>query len=166
MTMFESNQEYDEWVEMLARNNIERDGSSPMHVAKVAIADVQAVGDEITVLQSLEPYADDPSSQTRAYPKDILQGASWHSGVDNPGPQGVDSVRDLAVKILARDLDDKMVELHEEDEMESNPKIDKDDFETAYSVLEYVAHNEATDHESTILYDAQEIIADRKGNAK
>lgn len=50
---------FDEYVRMVAENNIERDGSSPESVAEVVVESTVTVGDEETVTTVAEPYADE-----------------------------------------------------------------------------------------------------------
>jgi len=100
---FESQDEYREWVQMLARNNLARDGSKPLFVAKRAVVSVAYVGDETTLRLSLEPYADDPSTQTRAWPKDILQIKS----LDASSKGGTD-LQSRTVGLLAEDIQQAM----------------------------------------------------------
>jgi len=99
--------EYRDFVRMVARNNLDRDGSGPRSVAESAIVDTENVGDEKTLLFSLEPYADDPRTQTKLWPGDVLTGAGrapYHASQP-------DDLRELAVEVLTADLYSAMLQI-------------------------------------------------------
>jgi hypothetical protein len=108
-TEFGEYSSYGQFVEMLAANNVERDGSPAEHVAEVAIIDTENLEGTTTLRFSLEPYADDPATETRVWPKDIIKAAEWSP--EDINPDGKLSLRDLAVYILATDIKETMDEL-------------------------------------------------------
>lgn len=90
--------EYHAYVTMLAENGLQM-GESPRFVARASIIYPERVEDEQTVLFSAEPFVDDPSTQTRLWPKDVLLGTEndWSSVHCN-------NLRSLAVEVLVKDL--------------------------------------------------------------
>lgn len=107
-TRFDSAQEYRQWVEGVARNALNRDPSPADFIAPKLIVDLVDVNDdELAMYFSAEPYLD--PDQERLYPKDVI---AMYSSDD--WPSTADSVRDLAVKLLAGELESAMRELRQE----------------------------------------------------
>lgn len=106
MSQFNSPREYAEWTQRVAINNWTRDGAEPQQVAEVAVRTTRNIGDEVTMTITGEPYLD--SDQTRLFPKDVID-PHPPSDYDKVGP--VDSLRDLAVKLLAMEIEKRNREL-------------------------------------------------------
>lgn len=109
-THFESETEYRGWVAMIAQNAVTMgDEESPTTVADQMIVDVSNVSStDPTLTFSAEPYVDDPATQTRVYPKDVL-------AVHSPDelPRQCETYRDAAVHLLARDLEQELRQYRE-----------------------------------------------------
>lgn len=97
--------EYEDYVEMLARNG-KRMGECPETVAQVATIAVTNMGTSKTFRFAAEPYVDDPVEQTRLWPKDVLLNSQRALDASKP-----DELRDLAVAVLADDIRDAMAEV-------------------------------------------------------
>lgn len=91
--------EYAEWVEGIARANIENDGSSPEHVAEVCIVSTAQMDDGVWFLLDATPY-----TETRAYPAAVLTGCGTYPFP----PDSPTDLRELAVDILAADIAEAM----------------------------------------------------------
>lgn len=98
--------DYDQYVETLAENNRERDGSSPKHVAEIAIVSVAAQHSDNTELDDGESVLNylrfnaEPYYHARAFPKDIIRGKKY---VDVYATDAL-SLREYAVSVLEDDL--------------------------------------------------------------
>lgn len=105
MSRFESTEDYYEWVEEVARNNFERDGSPARFVAENCIVAPEEVGDSVVLLYSGEPYVEE-----RVWPKDIIQ---WHNRIEYPYPFFLSTdLRKLAVDLLEEDLQKATIQLN------------------------------------------------------
>lgn len=89
---------YQAFVSMLARNGLDM-GESPRTIAETAVVAPAPVGDEVTVCFSAEPFVDQPSAQTRLWPKDVITGTDrdWHS-------MSGETLREIAVEIVKADV--------------------------------------------------------------
>ena len=116
---FDSHREYHEWITMLARNNIDRDGSPAKFVAEHAVVDVYP-GDETHFVIGLEPYADESAVQTRAWPDDLLEEADYKDiesvRWDDSTIKEFNQDRSEAVTIVAEDVG-RMMALMESDDL-------------------------------------------------
>lgn len=94
---FEDEEEYWEFVRMLARNN---QGETARSVAKKAIVYVEGgLAEEKVLCYSAHPHTDD--GEKRLWPKDVFQ-AREH---DYPFPKGyAGELRPLAVDVLEEDI--------------------------------------------------------------
>lgn len=101
---FESAWEYRKFVEMLALNGAKMD-ATPERIAKVAISAIDNAGGEVALLHSAEPFVDDPVRQTRVFPKDVIM---MHPSSDWSDSRRAESLRDLAVELLASEIESAM----------------------------------------------------------
>lgn len=103
MITIDSYEEYDEWVEQLARNQLNRDPSPPKFVANAVIKDIEVVDDdEVTLLTNGSPW-----STARVTPTDVLR-YTIHDAVEHEVQK---NYRRVAVELLAKDIEKKIIEL-------------------------------------------------------
>jgi hypothetical protein len=104
MTEITSDEEFDTFVAEVARNNANRDGSSPRSVAECVITSIAVIGDgEATLSHNAGVYADE-----RISPTDVLR----HTIHDADSPTGLpNGYRQAAVDLLAAEIDAKQQEL-------------------------------------------------------
>lgn len=114
-TRFSSAADYHDWVTMVAQNAMTvSESPSPTTVADHLIVDVATLTPSDTTLTlAAEPYVDDPTTQTRVYPKDVI---AMQSADDLPAQAG--SYRDVAVHLLAQDL---AAAFHNQDHADTDP---------------------------------------------
>lgn len=96
--------DYDQFLETVVTNNVERDGSNWKHVANVVIVATEYIPDEGWVLRfNAHPYYDGQ----RVYPADVLREATHPSNY--PYDESIDDgdLREAAVRTLANDLERK-----------------------------------------------------------
>jgi hypothetical protein len=101
--------EYAEWVEGIARANIENDGSSPEHVAEVCIVATAQMDGGVWFLLDAMPY-----TETRACPAAVLTGCGTYPFP----PDASTDLRELAVDILATDIAEAMNTVQESPQTE------------------------------------------------
>jgi len=107
MRTIDNTKEYQQFVETVARNNIERDGSNPHHVANCCIINIEVI-DESTATLS---YNGLPYTKERVPPTEIL---TFNIGsVENPFELSAD-YRNAAVDLLADDIADAQKRIQEE----------------------------------------------------
>lgn len=100
--------DYQEFVETVAKNAL-RLGESPRVAAESVIISTENVGDKKAINHSAEPFVDDPASQTRIWPKDVIGGRDHELLSGQP-----DDLRGLAVALLKSDLYKEMMEIENE----------------------------------------------------
>ena len=110
MTRFDNDKQYEQFVETLAKNADERGGDvSAIHIAEHAIVMAERVGNEMALRFNPGPYLtkDDDIHAERVYPKDIIRASGTNNcpRIENP------TVREMAVEILANDIQNKRNEL-------------------------------------------------------
>ena len=95
MKQFNSADEYHEWVETIAQNNIDRDGSHPGYVANSCVTDIHRVDKkEFTLLYNGEPYISE-----RVSPTAVLEYA-----LEDVHSFEITTYRETAVDLLAVDI--------------------------------------------------------------
>lgn len=89
---------YHTFVQMVARNGLDM-GESPRTIAETTVIAPVKVGDEMTVRFNAAPFVDQPSAQTRLWPKDVITGTDrdWHA-------TSGDTLREIAVEIVTADV--------------------------------------------------------------
>ena len=102
--IFDNYGEYERWVQTIADNNAERDGSDAVSVAQVCIMSLAEVGVDTAIRMNAEPYLN-PSKDgakgvhtARVPPYDVIT----HSRDELP--RGITDWRAAAVELLARDI--------------------------------------------------------------
>ena len=99
-----SDKAFDSFVAEVARNNADRDDSSPRSVAECVITSIAVIGDgEATLSHNAGVYADD-----RISPTDVLRHTIHNADSPTELPNGY---RQAAVDLLAAEIDAKQQEL-------------------------------------------------------
>jgi len=107
MITINSHEDFEEWVEQLARNQLNRDPSPPNFVANAVIKDIEVVDDnEVTLLTNGSPW-----STVRVTPTDVLR----YTIHDASEYEVQKSYRRVAVELLAKEIEKKIIELGEKE---------------------------------------------------
>ena len=101
-----SKDEFDRYVEMVAENNLEKDGSSSEYVAESVVTDIAVAGKEATTTTTAEPYADQCID-----PADVIRYTIGDANVDDMP----DGFRAVAVDELAEHIKQAQMNIDVED---------------------------------------------------
>lgn len=96
---------YKAFVRMVAENTLRME-ESPRTAAQHVVIATETVGDEMAIRFSAAPFVDDPKTDVRLFPKDVIKGTSRDLKAHHP-----EDLREMAVELIKQDIYQAMMEI-------------------------------------------------------